>query len=42
MTQEEQLLEKKELLRNVFMKWLNATDTILEMIVTKLPSPVTA
>jgi elongation factor 2 len=24
------------------MKWLNAADTLLEMIVTKLPSPVVA
>lgn len=42
MSQEEQLLEKKNLLRNVFMKWLNAADALLEMIVAKLPSPITA
>lgn len=39
MTTEDWTLEKKDLLRNVFMKWLNAADTLLEMIVTKLPSP---
>lgn len=42
MSKEEQELEKKNLLRNVFMKWLNAADALLEMIVAKLPSPVIA
>lgn len=36
---DEQQLRKKNLLRTVFMKWLNAADALLEMIVTKLPSP---
>ena len=39
MTSEEQQLVKKDLLRNVFMKWLNAAESLLEMIVAKLPSP---
>lgn len=39
MTTEEKQLEKKDLLRNVFMKWLNAAESLLEMIVAKLPSP---
>jgi elongation factor 2 len=42
LSQEEQQLEKKNLMKNVFMKWLNAADALLEMIVAKLPSPVTA
>lgn len=29
-------------MRNIFMKWLNAADALLEMIVNKLPSPVVA
>jgi len=32
----------KPLLKAVFMKWINAADALLEMIVTKLPSPVVA
>ena len=32
----------KHLVKTVFMKWLNAGDSIMEMIVTKLPSPKTA
>jgi elongation factor 2 len=39
---EEQKLIKKDLLKNVFMKWLNAADSLLEMIVEKLPSPLVA
>ena len=39
MSSEEEQLSKKDLVRNVFMKWLNAADTLLEMIVTKLPPP---
>lgn len=39
---DEQQLRKKNLLRTVFMKWLNAADALLEMIVTKLPSPAQA
>jgi elongation factor 2 len=32
----------KDLMKCVMMKWLNAADTLLEMIVTKLPSPKVA
>ena len=39
LTNAEKEKEKKELLKTVFMKWLNAADALLEMIVTKLPSP---
>lgn len=42
LSKEEQQLEKKNLFRNIFMKWLNAADALLEMIVAKLPSPITA
>ena len=35
----EKELRQKDLVRNVFMKWINAGNTILEMIVTQLPSP---
>lgn len=37
---QEQELEGKHLVKCVFQKWLNAGDTLMEMIVTKLPSPV--
>ena len=36
---EEKEYQGKNLLKAVFMKWLNAADALLEMIVTKLPSP---
>ena len=39
LTNAEKEKEKKELLKTIFMKWLNAADALLEMIVTKLPSP---
>lgn len=42
LTKEDREKEGKALFRAVFMKWLNAADTLLEMIVTKLPSPVEA
>jgi elongation factor 2 len=32
----------KHLLKAVFMKWINAAEALLEMIVTKLPSPIEA
>jgi len=40
----EQDLEKtkKDLVRAVFMKWINAGDVLMEMIVQKLPSPKVA
>mmetsp|Transcript_7269 Transcript_7269/g.6411 ORF Transcript_7269/g.6411 Transcript_7269/m.6411 type:complete len:401 (+) Transcript_7269:85-1287(+) len=40
--QDQQLLTQKQLFKTIFMKWLNAADTLLEMIVKKLPSPVEA
>jgi len=36
---EERLLEGKHLLKLVMARWLNAADTILEMMVIHLPSP---
>ena len=39
---EEKEMKGKILLKLVFQKWLSAADTLLEMIVTKLPSPVVA
>ena len=42
LTNEEKEQEKKELLQTIFMKWLNAAEALLEMIVTKLPSPKVA
>lgn len=35
-------LTGKHLIKQVFMKWLNAGDSLMEMIITKLPSPVEA
>jgi len=40
LTQEEKTLQGKHLAKAVFMKWLNAGESLMEMIVTKLPSPV--
>jgi elongation factor 2 len=39
---DEQQLEGKLLFKNVFQKWINAADALLEMIILKLPSPVKA
>jgi elongation factor 2 len=39
---EEKTLEGKQLLKTILNKWLNAADTILEMMVLYLPSPKTA
>ena len=39
---DEKELKGKLLLKAVFMKWLNAAEALLEMIVEKLPSPVAA
>lgn len=41
-TNEEKEQEGKDLMKTIFMKWLNAAEALLEMVVTKLPSPVTA
>ncbi len=35
-------LQGKSLVKAVFMKWLSAGETLMEMIVKKLPSPVVA
>ena len=32
----------KHLMKNVFQKWINAAEALIEMIVLKLPSPVVA
>jgi len=32
----------KHLMKNVFQKWINAAEALLEMIILKLPSPVRA
>merc|ERR1719424_266378 len=34
--------ERKHLMKNVFQKWINAADALIEMIILKLPSPVEA
>ncbi|CAD8076029.1 unnamed protein product [Paramecium primaurelia] len=39
LTQEEQKLVGKNLLKTVMSKWINAADTLIEMIITHLPSP---
>lgn len=39
LTQEEKELRGKPLLKSVMMKWLNAGETILNMVVEHLPSP---
>ncbi len=36
---EEKELQGKPLFKDIFQKWLNAADALLEMIVVKLPSP---
>jgi len=39
LTNDEWELEGKKLLKTIMMKWLNAADALLEMIVLHLPSP---
>lgn len=39
LTQDEGKMEGKHLLKTVMSKWINAADTLLEMIVIHLPSP---
>jgi len=39
---EERTLQGKHLMKNVFQKWINAAEALLEMIIMKLPSPVKA
>jgi len=36
---EEREKRGKDLFKNVFQKWLNAADALIEMIIMKLPSP---
>ena len=35
-------LQGKHLMKNIFQKWINAAEALLEMIILKLPSPVKA
>jgi len=42
MKQDELKLQGKHLMKNVFQKWINASEALLEMIILKLPSPVKA
>jgi elongation factor 2 len=39
---DERSLVGKHLMKNVFQKWINAADALLEMIILKLPSPIKA
>jgi len=39
---DERTLQGKLLMKNVFQKWINAAEALLEMIILKLPSPVKA
>jgi len=42
MKADELKLQGKHLMKNVFQKWINASEALLEMIIMKLPSPVKA
>merc|ERR1711935_507838 len=42
LSNEERQLQGKHLMKNVFQKWINAAEALLEMIILKLPSPVAA
>jgi elongation factor 2 len=42
LTSDERLKEGKHLLKLVMSKWLNAAETVLEMMVLHLPSPKVA
>jgi len=39
---DEKNLQGKHLMKNIFQKWINAAEALLEMIILKLPSPVKA
>jgi len=39
---DERQLQGKHLMKNVFQKWINAAEALLEMIILKLPSPIKA
>jgi len=42
LTSAEKELQGKHLMKNVFQKWINAAEALLEMIILKLPSPIKA
>ena len=42
MKKDDLALQGKHLMKNVFQKWINAAEALLEMIIIKLPSPVKA
>ena len=42
MKADEMKMQGKHLMKNVFQKWINAAEALIEMIVLKLPSPVKA
>jgi len=42
MKADELKMQGKHLMKNVFQKWINAAEALIEMIVLKLPSPVKA
>merc|ERR1711935_459045 len=42
LSNEERQLQGKHLMKNVFQKWINAAEALLEMIILKLPSPIKA
>jgi elongation factor 2 len=39
---DERTLQGKHLMKNIFQKWINAAEALIEMIILKLPSPVVA
>jgi elongation factor 2 len=39
---DERTLQGKHLMKNIFQKWINAAEALIEMIILKLPSPVKA
>lgn len=39
---DERTLQGKHLMKNIFQKWINAAEALLEMIILKLPSPIFA
>merc|ERR1719331_1110152 len=39
---DERNLQGKHLMKNIFQKWINAAEALIEMIILKLPSPVKA
>jgi elongation factor 2 len=42
MKADDRTLQGKHLMKNIFQKWINAAEALLEMIIMKLPSPVKA